>query len=174
MLCASHADRTGVGMKRSVRKMIEEFRLYWKYYVLQSLFATVAVFVVLYFLSLQNAVIIASLGASTFIVFAMPDSITAKPRNVVGGHLVGLFWGSVFSYAPHAAMVECLVCYALAVGLSIFTMVVTDTEHPPASGTALGVAITGMSPHVLVAVVLAIVLLSLIHRFFKPYLRDLT
>jgi len=60
------------------------------------------------------------------------------------------------------------------VGLSIFTMVVTDTEHPPAAGTALGVAITGMSPNVLVAVLLSIVLLSLMHRFFKPYLRDLT
>ncbi len=154
--------------------MVEEFGLYWKYYVLQSLFATLAVFVVLYFLSLQNAVIIASLGASTFIVFAMPDSITAKPRNVIGGHLVGLFWGFVFCLAPHAATIGSLVCYSLAVGLSIFSMVVTDTEHPPAAGTALGVAITGMSPNVLVAVILSIVLLSLIHRFFKPYLRDLT
>ena len=161
-------------MKRSVLKMIEEFRLYWKHYVLQSLFATVAVFVVLCFLSLQNAVIIASLGASTFIVFAMPDSITAKPRNVIGGHLVGLFWGFAFSLLPHAAAIGSLAGYALAVGLSIFTMVVTDTEHPPASGTALGVAITGMSPHVLIAVVIGIILLSLIHRFFKPYLRDLT
>jgi CBS-domain-containing membrane protein len=85
-----------------------------------------------------------------------------------------LFWGALFSLALHAVMIGCLVCYALAVGLSIFTMVVTDTEHPPASGTALGVAITGMSPDVVVAVVLGIVLLSLIHRFFKPYLRDLT
>jgi CBS-domain-containing membrane protein len=67
-----------------------------------------------------------------------------------------------------------LVCYSAAVGLSIFTMVVTDTEHPPASGTALGVAITGMHPDVLITVVLSIVLLSLIHHFFKPYLRDLT
>ena len=161
-------------MKRSVQKMVEEFRLYWKHYVLQSLFATLAVFIVLYFLSLQDAVIIASLGATAFIVFAMPDSLMAQPRNVIGGHLVGLFWGFVFSLVPHAATIEDLVCYSLAVGLSIFTMVVTDTEHPPAAGTALGVAITGMSPNVLVAVILSIVLLSLMHRFFKPYLRDLT
>jgi CBS-domain-containing membrane protein len=161
-------------MKRSVQKMIEEFRSYWKHYVLQSLFATLAVFVVLYFLTLQNAVIIASIGATAFIVFAMPDYITAQPRNVIGGHLVGLFWGFVFSLVPHAAPIGGLVCYSLAVGLSIFTMVVTDTEHPPAAGTALGVAITGMSPQVLIAVVLSIALLSLIHRFFKPYLRDLT
>ncbi len=161
-------------MRRSVRKMMEEFRLHWRHYVLQSLIATVAVFVVLYFLSLQNAVIIASLGATAFIVFAMPGSLTAQPRNVIGGHLVGLFWGFVFSLVPHAAMIGSLVCYALAVGLSIFTMVVTDTEHPPAAGTALGVAITGISPQVLVTVVLSIILLSLIHHFFKPYLRDLT
>jgi hypothetical protein len=31
-----------------------------------------------------------------------------------------------------------------------------------------------MSPHLLIVVVLSIVLLSLIHHFFKPYLRDLT
>ncbi len=161
-------------MRRSVQKMVEEFRLYWRHYVLQSLIATVAVFVVLYFLSLQNAVIIASLGATAFIVFAMPGYITAQPRNVIGGHLFGLFWGFVFSLVPHAAMIGSLVCYALAVGLSIFTMVVTDTEHPPAAGTALGVAITGISPQVLVTVVLSIILLSLIHHFFKPYLRDLT
>ena len=154
--------------------MVEEFRLYWKHYVFQSLFATVAVFVVLYFLTLQNAVIIASLGATAFIVFAMPGYLTAQPRNVIGGHLAGLFWGALFSLVPHASLLGSLLCYSAAVGLSIFTMVVTDTEHPPASGTALGVAITGMHPDVLVAVVLSIILLSLIHHFFKPYLRDLT
>jgi CBS-domain-containing membrane protein len=73
----------------------------------------------------------------------------------------------VFSLIPHAATIEDLVCYSLAVGLSIFTMVVTDTAHSPAAGTALGVAITGISPNVLVAGILSIVLLSLMHRFFK-------
>jgi CBS-domain-containing membrane protein len=174
MLSAFDAMVLGVLMKRSVRKMIDEFRLHWKNYVFQSLFATLAVFVVLYFLTLQNAVIIASIGATAFIVFAMPKALTANARNVIGGHVVGLFWGFVFSLIPHATLFGSLVCYSAAVGLSIFTMVVTDTEHPPASGTALGVAITGMHPDVLIAVVLSIVLLSVIHRAFKPYLRDLT
>ena len=35
-------------------------------------------------------------------------------------------------------------------------------------------AITGISPSVLASVVLGIVLLPLIPRFFKPWLRDLT
>jgi hypothetical protein len=53
-------------------------------------------------------------------------------------------------------------------------MVVIDMEHPPASGTALGIAITGIRLDVSVTVIISIILLSLIHRFFKPYLRDLT
>ena len=162
-------------MRRSVLKMIEEFRLYWKHYVLQSLFATVAVFVVLCFLSLQNAVIIASIGASTFIVFAMPDSITAKPRNVIGGHLVGLFWGFVFSLVPHAAVIGSLVW--LFAGGGSFHLHHGGHGHgaSPRFGHRSWSRHYGhVTSDVLITVVLSIILLSLIHRFFKPYLRDLT
>ena len=161
-------------MKRSFIKMAEEFRLYWKHYVLQSILATCSVFIVLYFLSLQEAVIVASIGATAFIVFTMPNNITAQSRNVIGGHLIGLFYGFLFSLIPHSALIFSILIYSLAVGASIFTMVVTDTEHPPAAGTALGVVITGIRLDVLTTVVLSIIILSLIHRFFKPYLRDLT
>ena len=78
-------------MKKSVKKMVDEFRQFWRNYVLQSVLATLSVFIVLYFLSLQNAVIIASIGATAFIVFAMPDNITAQARNVIGGHLLVFF-----------------------------------------------------------------------------------
>ncbi|OHE59734.1 MAG: hypothetical protein A2Z47_16355 [Thermodesulfovibrio sp. RBG_19FT_COMBO_42_12] len=74
-------------MERSITKSIEELRVFWKNYVFQSLFATLAIFIVLLFLNLQHVVIIASIGATTFIIFAMPNYITAKPRNVIGGHL---------------------------------------------------------------------------------------
>ena len=161
-------------MKRSFIKMAEEFRLYWKHYVLQSILATCSVFIVLYFLSLQEAVIIASIGATAFIVFTMPNNITAQSRNVIGGHLIGLFYGFLFSLIPHSALTFSILIYSLAVGASIFTMVVTDTEHPPAAGTALGVVITGIRLDVLITVVMSIIILSLIHRLFKPYLRDLT
>jgi CBS-domain-containing membrane protein len=154
--------------------MVNEFRQFWGHYVLQSLLATLSVFIVLYFLSLQHAIIIASIGATAFIVFAMPDNITAQARNVIGGQLVGLFFGFLFSLFPQPALIYSIIVYSLAVGASIFTMVVTDTEHPPAAGTALGVAITGISLGVFIAVVMSIILLSLIHRFFKPYMRDLT
>lgn len=161
-------------MKKSFRKIDREFRQHWKHYVMQSLLATVSVFIVLYFLSLQHAVIIASIGASAFIVFAMPDNITAQPRNLIGGQWVGLFSGFLFSLFSPSALIMTLGIYSLAVGVAIFTMVVIDMEHPPAAGTALGVAITGISMDVFIAVSLSIILLSLIHKFFKPYMRDLT
>ena len=161
-------------MKKSFKKIDREFRQHWKNYVLQSILATFSVFIVLYFLSLQHAVIIASIGATAFIIFAMPNSITAQPRNVIGGQLVGLFFGFLFSLFPQSVLIYSIIVYSLAVGASIFTMVVIDTEHPPAAGTALGVAITGISLDVFVAVCLSVILLSLIHVFFKPYIRDLT
>lgn len=161
-------------MKKSFKKIDREFKQHWKNYVLQSILATFSVFVVLYFLSLQHAVIIASIGATVFIIFAMPDSITAQPRNVIGGQLVGLLCGFLFSLFPHSVLMYSMIVYSLAVGASIFTMVVIDTEHPPAAGTALGVAITGISWDVFTAISLSVILLSLIHVVFKPYIRDLT
>ena len=73
-------------MKKSIKKIDKEFRQHWKNYALQSILATVAIFIVLYLLSLEHVVIIASIGATTFIIFAMPDNITAQSRNVIGGH----------------------------------------------------------------------------------------
>lgn len=161
-------------MRKSIKKMVDEWKQFWRYYVLQSILATLSVFVVLYFLSLQNAVIIASIGATAFIVFAMPDNITAQARNVIGGQLVGLLYGFLFSLIPQPSLIYSIIVYSLAVGATIFTMVVTDTEHPPAAGTALGVAMAGISLDVFIAVISSIILLSLIHRFFRPHMKDLT
>jgi CBS-domain-containing membrane protein len=166
-------------MKRGIANSIHEFRKHWKNYVFQSLFATLVIFFILLSLSLQeNAVIIASLGASTFIVFAMPEQITAKPRNIIGGYIVGFLCGLACSLIPvQEVMNESLghsLFYAVAVGLSIFIMVVIDTEHPPASGVALGVAINGFSLNVVISIIASVVVLTVTHHFFKRCLRDLT
>jgi len=164
---------------RSLKKMIHELRLHWKHYVSQSLLAALVVFVVILALNIDNdAVIIASIGATAFIVFAMPNSVTAKPRNVIGGHLIGLACGFIATRIPVSSCINPAIgqasLYAFAVGTSIFIMVVTDTEHPPAAGTALGTVIRGISSRVTIAVIAGALLLSLIRRLFKPHLRDLT
>jgi hypothetical protein len=66
-----------------------------------------------------------------------------------------------------------MVTLAATVGISMFLMVALDMEHPPASGTALGVAIGGFSIMVMVAVLTSAVVLSLAHHYLKRYLKDL-
>ncbi len=151
-----------------------EFKSLWKNYLYQSFFATVVIFVVLLLLSVEHAVIIASIGASAFIIFTMPNSTTAHPRRVIGGHIVGLLAGSACALIPHYSLISSITVYSLAVGISILLMVTLDVEHPPASGTALGVAITGFSPSVAIAVLTSSIMLSLAHRFLRRFLKDLT
>jgi len=155
-------------------KIIKEFELFWKRYLIQSFFAALTIFVVLLFLSLQHAVIIASIGATAFIIFAMPKNITSKPRNVIGGHLIGILSGFLCALIPHPLFFYSVLVYSLAVGISIFVMVVINTEHPPASGTALSVAITGFSSNAIIAVMTSVIILSLAHHFLEPHLKCLT
>ncbi len=153
--------------------MVKEFKLFWKNYVFQSFLATLTIFISLLFLSMKYAVIIASIGATAFIVFAMPKSITANPKNVIGGHLVGLLSGCLCALIPCSSFLCSIFAYSFAVGLSIFIMVATDTEHPPASGTALGFAITGFDLNAATTLITSIIILSLAHYLFKPYLKNL-
>ncbi len=124
-------------------------------------------------LTVEHAVVIASIGASAFIVFAMPRNITARPRRVIGGHLVGFLSGSLLALIPHTTVHASILVYSLAVGLSILLMGAFGFGHAPASGTALGVAIGGFSAGALIAVVTSSILLSLTGYLLKKYLRDL-
>jgi CBS-domain-containing membrane protein len=160
-------------MARKIIRWDEKIKLFWKNYIIQTLLATLSIFILLVSLHLQNAVIIASIGATAFIVFTMPQDITAHPRNVIGGHFVGFACGALCALIPHSTFVATAAVFALAVGLSIFLMVVIDTEHPPASGTALGLAITGYSSSALISVVTSVIILSLIHRLLKSHLKNL-
>jgi CBS-domain-containing membrane protein len=161
-------------VKRRLYRIRRGFKRLWLNYVYQSLLATVVIFLILLLLNLEHAVVIASIGATAFIVFTMPRNITAAPRRVIGGHIIGFLCGSAFAFIPHPAAITAILVYSLAVGTTIFLMVALDLEHPPAGGTALGVAITGFSVSVMVAVVTSSIVLSLAHRFSKRFLKDLT
>ena len=51
---------------------------------------------------------------------------------------------------------------ALSVGLSILLMAITDTEHPPAAGTALGMIILGWSWSAVVFILSGAIILCMI------------
>ena len=154
-------------------RMIRKFRVAWKYYVLQSFLAALTIFLVLLFLTIEHAVIIAAIGATAFIVFAMPANVTAHARNIIGGHLIGFTAGCLCALIPQPSMWLSITAYSLAVGLSTLVMVIVDKEHPPAAATALGLAIMGFSLNAAIAVITSAVVLGLAHHFLKGFLRDL-
>jgi CBS-domain-containing membrane protein len=158
---------------RNLRQMVEEFRRFWKYYIFQSAMATLFVFVLLLIFQLQNVIITASVGATAFIIFAMPNNMVARTRNVVGGHMIGFFSGCFCALISQSNSFLILVLYAFAVGLSMLLMVIFDMEHPPACATALGAAISGFSWPLFIALLTASLLFSMIHRLCRGIFHDL-
>ena len=154
--------------------ILDNLKRYWKNYLWQSACATAAILVVLTVLSLERAVVISLIGATTFIVFMKPANPFASPRSIIGGHLVGVLVGSAFALIPGSTSWGDTVICALAVGSTLLLMAITDTEHPPAAGTALCVAMGGGTWWVAVlAVMTSAMLLSVFHRLLRPYLKDL-
>ena len=152
-------------------------------FLVQSLLAVIVMAVILIFVQvLTHAAIVAALGASTFIVFVMPHSLTAQTRNLVGGHIIGLACGAFCYYAflvgPLGEILgnwdNSLCCIsAIAVGLSIFLMTVTNTEHPPAASTALGVVVHEWSLQIILFVLTCAICLAIVRRLLRGYLKDL-
>jgi len=152
------------------------------WYLLQCLLATVSVLLVLLALdTISNTAITAALGASCFIVFTMPHAQVSRPRVLIGGYVVGLGAGTLCYFlsqlnwpASLFAMEQShLVFGALAVGLAIFVMVVTNTEHPPAASLALGLVLGKWAPVAIVVILVGIVALVLLKCLIKPILKDL-
>jgi CBS-domain-containing membrane protein len=74
---------------------------------------------------------------SIIMVFGSPESPLARPRNLIGGHIVSsavtLLAVSVLGYEPWVSIV--------AVGIAMWLMLMTRTLHPPA-GMSIFVIIT--------------------------------
>jgi CBS-domain-containing membrane protein len=149
--------------------IIRKFEKLWLYYILQSFLAALALLIIVFVLGREKMVIISAIGATSFIAFAMPKAVSAKTRNILGGHLVGLASGAIFYFTALPYFVE----YPCAVGLAIFLMVILDVEHPPAAGTALAVVINEVSLDVFVALMTSALVLSQCRYYLRHYLKDL-
>ena len=66
-----------------------------------------------------------------------------------------------------------IVFGAIAVGIAIFIMAVTNTEHPPAAGIALGLVINTWGWMTIVFILCAIAWLTIVRKLLKPYPMDL-
>jgi len=87
--------------------------------------------------------VLASMGASAFLLFVVPHSPLSQPWPVFGGHLVSAFMGvACVHWIP-----DIVLAAALAVLLSIFVMHVLHCLHPPSSATAMIAVLGGPEVH---------------------------
>jgi len=151
-------------------------------YIIQPLIAMIAILIPLIFLDvLHETAIIASLGATAFVVFSRPHSKFSQPRRLFGGYLVGIGVGVILWYLCRLLSSSTILSEkflliflgALAVGFSIFVMVVTDTEHAPAAGIALGLVINRWDYLTLIFILSSVSLFFFIKKLLKSKMIDL-
>lgn len=153
-----------------------------KKYVLQCLAATGVVYLVLTTLSLIiSALVIASIASTSFLVFSAPHSERSKARYIIGGYSVGFLIGAGCFYLmdifihhwPLLKMHMDEIFGALAVGLSIFLMVILDLEHPPASAAALAFVLNQWNIWTIIVTYLALIIIISSRTMLKRYLIEL-
>ena len=85
--------------------------------------------------------LMAPFGATAVLVFGIPDSPLAQPRNVIIGHLITALVGVVFvTYVGDSS-----TSIAIAVGLAITLMMLTKTVHPAAGANPILIIVSGQS-----------------------------
>lgn len=77
--------------------------------------------------------LIAPFGASTVLLFGVPDSPLARPLNVIGGHVLTATIGFIF--ANYIGVYPWSL--ALATGVAVSAMMLTKTIHPPAGANPI-------------------------------------
>ena len=98
-----------------------------------------------HFVGSASALIVASMGASAVLLFAVPHGALSQPWPVLGGHVISAFIGVACASVipqPHLAA-------GLAVGLAIGVMYYLRCIHPPGGATALSAVVGGESVHAL-------------------------
>jgi CBS-domain-containing membrane protein len=151
-----------------------------RYVALQCLLVFGALGAVLALYELFGGIIVASLGASSFILFATPHTQSSKAKNLIGGYICGAFSGVLFSYLHSVFMFDfstmhlaLIVGCAAAAALTMFLMVWAGVAHPPAAALALGLASNAPSLITAAAAVLGVCVLCMVRRVLRKYLKNL-
>ena len=88
-----------------------------------------------------STLVVASMGASAVLLFAVPHGPLSQPWALIGGHMVSAFIGvSCATLVP-----DTITAAALAVGLAIGAMHLLRCIHPPGGATALAAVVSGPS-----------------------------
>jgi len=151
-------------------------------FVIQGALAGFMIFIILLVLDIvTETALIAALASSAFVGFTMPHSEASSPRRLMGGYAISMVIGISFSiiakhgiltsHVPANALLMSMA--ALSVGLSIFIMVITDTEHAPAAGLALGLVLNTWDATTIVLIFFSISFMATSKRLLKGHMIDL-
>lgn len=88
---------------------------------------------------LLSPLLVAPMGASAVLLFAVPASPLAQPWPIIGGNTISAIVGLLIGHLVHNQFLE----VGLAVGVSIFAMSLARALHPPGGAMALGSALGG-------------------------------
>jgi CBS domain-containing membrane protein len=98
-----------------------------------------------HFLDDSSVFLVASMGASAVLLFAVPHGALSQPWPLLGGHVVSALVGvSCARFVP-----EALLAAPLAVGLAVGCMYYLRCIHPPGGATALVAVVGGADVHAL-------------------------
>lgn len=151
-------------------------------YLLQALLTTAMLGAVLAVEDvLTNAAVTAAIASTAFVLIMTPRSVVASPRHVIGGHLIAVMVGGLISLLFASSALDSSAgdtrllidtSAALSVGIGIVLMGLTNTEHPPAAGTALGMVLGGFSWVVVIVLMSSVLVMTIVQRLMLPYLKD--
>jgi len=166
--------------KSRFRLFDENFKKRKAHYLLQCGMATAAVMIILLTVdTMFKEVMMASFGATSFLIFAMPHIRTSRVRSVLGGYLIGSAIGITLHHFAVVMQQQMpgshinSIFGGIAVGLSLLLMTMTNTEHPPAAGLALGLVLQGYEPLAVVTIIVSVAVLLLIKYMLRNWLINL-
>ncbi|NLS01039.1 HPP family protein [Rhizobium sp. P38BS-XIX] len=83
--------------------------------------------------------IVAPMGASAVLLFAVPASPLAQPWSIIGGNTISAMMGVIAAYLVH----DPVIAIGVGVGLAIGAMSLTRCLHPPGGAAALTAVLGG-------------------------------
>ncbi len=145
-------------------------------YIVQCLMATAVIAISLFMLDVVlDMAIVAALGSTSFIVFAMPHKQSASSRVVFWGNTFGILISiNCYFLGEQFFNISYILFASISVGLCLFVMVVFEAEHPPAAGIAFGFVLEGFNLHTIVVIYFVLFILLGMRKILRPWLIDLT
>lgn len=127
-----------------------------------------------------SGLIIGSMGATAFIIFAYPKAETSRAKCIIGGYLCGAAAGTLLWFIESSLIVSFVnysyVHAAVCAGAAVLTMLLMASAklpHPPAAAFAIGIADNDNAVFITVSALAGVLFFCFIKHCFRNHLEDL-